>query len=290
MITKRKGLILAGGLGTRLFPLTRGISKQLLPVFDKPMIYYSLSVLMLAGIREIAIITTPQDQNLFKQLLGNGNQWGIKLTYIKQKKPRGIAEVFILAENFLSGSPSLLILGDNIFFGHGLVEILKKNINTNFGSVIFTYNVNNPSRYGVVDYDKKLKIRKFIEKPKKPKSNYAITGLYFFDGSVSKKAKKIKPSKRGELEIISLLNIYLAEKNISVEKLGRGYAWLDVGTHNSLLDAGNFIKTIQDRQGQQIGCLEEIAFNNKWINKNNLKKLLKICNKNYYTDYLKKLL
>ena len=290
MITKRKGLILAGGLGTRLFPLTRGISKQLLPVFDKPMIYYSLSVLMLAGIREIAIITTPQDQNLFKQLLGNGNQWGIKLTYIKQKKPRGIAEVFILAENFLSGSPSFLILGDNIFFGHGMVEILKKNINTNFGSVVFTYNVNNPSRYGIVDYDKKLKIRKFIEKPQKPKSNYAITGLYFFDESVSKKAKKIKPSKRGELEIISLLNIYLAEKNISVEKLGRGYAWLDVGTHNSLLDAGNFIKTIQDRQGQQIACLEEIAFNNKWINKNNLKKLLKIYNKNYYTDYLKKLL
>ena len=290
MMKKRKGLILAGGLGSRLFPLTNGMSKQLLPVFDKPMIYYSLSVLMLAGIREIAVITTPQDQNLFKKLLGNGSQWGIKLQYIKQMKPRGIAEVFILAEKFLGGSASLLILGDNIFFGHGMIEILKKNMDTKSGSVVFTYNVKNPSRYGVVDYDRNLKIKKFIEKPKKPKSNYAITGLYFFDGSVSKKAKKIKPSKRGELEIISLLNIYLSEKNISVEKLGRGYAWLDVGTHNSLLDAGNFIKTIQDRQGQQIGCLEEIALLNRWINKKDLKKLVKIYNNNEYTNYIKKLL
>ena len=287
---KRKGLVLAGGSGSRLHPITRATSKQLLPVYDKPMIYYSLSVLMLAGINEIAIITTPDDQTSFKKLLGNGSQWGIRLEYIKQPSPDGIAQVFILAEKFLDKSPSALILGDNIFFGHGFVDILKKNIVNDKSNTVFTYYVNDPKRYGVVDYDKKGKITKFIEKPKKPTSNYALTGLYFFDNKASLLAKKIKASKRGELEIVSLLSIYLKKNNINVEKLGRGYAWLDVGTNQSLLDAGNFIKTVQERQGQQIGCLEEIALNNKWIKKQKIRDILKLYGNSDYSIYLKKLI
>jgi len=264
MIT-RKGIILAGGSGTRLHPLTISVSKQLLPIYDKPMIYYPLTVLMLSGIRDILIITNPQDQDQFKKLLGNGSQWGINLNYKIQPSPDGLAQAFILAEKFLNGSPSTLILGDNIFFGHGLPELLKTAHMQVSGATVFCYHVSNPESYGVVDYDNNGKVQRIIEKPKDPPSNYAITGLYFLDNTASDRAKQVKPSSRGELEITTLLESYMHDKSLTVEKMGRGYAWLDTGTHAALLDASNFVRTLTDRQGLQIGSPYNVAYNMDWI-------------------------
>ena len=258
-MTKRKGIILAGGSGTRLYPLTISVSKQLLPVYDKPMIYYPLSVLMLTGIKEILIITTPQDLDQFKRFLGDGSQWGIKLSYTIQPSPDGLAQAFILAEDFLNGESSALILGDNIFFCHRLSELLTSANAQHRGASIFGYHVKDPKRYGIVEFDNTGTVKSIVEKPKKPASNYAVTGLYFLDGSAPAKAKKVKPSARGELEITSLLNSYLDKGLLTVEKMGRGYAWLDTGTHESLLDAGNYVRTITQRQGLQVGSPDEVA-------------------------------
>ena len=258
-MTKRKGIILAGGSGTRLYPLTISVSKQLLPVYDKPMIYYPLTVLMLTGITEILIITTPQDLDQFKSFLGDGSQWGIKLTYTIQPSPDGLAQAFILAEDFLEGAPSALILGDNIFFGHGLPELLASANARLTGATGFGYHVKDPERYGVVEFDDTDAIKSIVEKPDKPTSNYAITGLYFVDSTAPERAKKVKPSARGELEIMSLLESYLDDGILAIEKMGRGYAWLDTGTHESLLDAGNYVRTITQRQGLQVGSPDEVA-------------------------------
>jgi glucose-1-phosphate thymidylyltransferase len=260
-MTERKGIILAGGSGTRLYPLTIGVSKQLLPVYDKPMIYYPLTVLMLAGIREILVISTPDDLPQYKRVLGDGSQWGIALSYKEQPSPDGLAQAFILAEDFLDGAPSALILGDNIFFGHGLPEVLAAADAKQNGATVFGYHVNDPERYGVVGFDNSGKVNSIIEKPKEPASNYAVTGLYFVDGTAPERAKKVQPSARGELEITSLLESYLKEDNLTVEKMGRGFAWLDTGTHGSLLDAGNFVRTITERQGLQVGSPDEVATN-----------------------------
>ena len=286
----RKGIILAGGLGTRLYPITKSISKHLLPVYNKPMIYYPLSTLMLTGIKEIAIITTPDDKDQYKNLLGDGRQWGISLTYIIQEKPEGIAQAYLLAKNFLAGAPSALILGDNIFFGDGLGPLLKKALIVESGATIFCYHVSDPGRYGVVGFDNKQNINQIIEKPNKPPSNYAITGLYFFDGDAPKHAQKIKPSSRNELEITSLLEIYKERDMLNFELMGRGFAWLDTGTHSSLLDAGEFVKTLQERQGLQVGCPEEIAFNLDWIKEAEIVDAIKEYGKNDYGNYLKNLL
>ena len=272
---KRKGIILAGGSGTRLYPLTIGISKQLLPIYDKPMIYYPLTVLMLTGIKEILIITTPQDIDLFKRLLGDGSQWGIELTYTIQPSPDGLAQAFILAEDFLDGAPSALILGDNIFFGHGLPELLASANATLTGATVFGYHVKDPERYGVVEFDDTDAIKSIVEKPDKPTSNYAITGLYFVDTTAPERAKKVKPSARGELEIMSLLESYLDDGFLRIKKMGRGYAWLDTGTHESLLDAGNYIRTITDRQGLQVGSPDEVAFQFGLIERENIRGLEK---------------
>ena len=288
-MTKRKGIILAGGSGTRLYPLTIGVSKQLLPVYDKPMIYYPLTVLMLAGIREILIISTPNDLPQYKRVLGDGSQWGITLSYKEQPSPDGLAQAFILAEDFLDGAPSALILGDNIFFGHGLPEVLAAADAKQNGATVFGYHVNDPERYGVVGFDNEGKINSIIEKPKEPASNYAVTGLYFVDETAPKRAKQVQPSARGELEITSLLESYLKEDNLSVEKMGRGFAWLDTGTHGSLLDAGNFVRTITERQGLQIGSPEEVAYKLKWISRDDLKKAASKYGKNSYGSYLMKL-
>ena len=285
----RKGIILAGGSGTRLYPITMGVSKQLLPIYDKPMIYYPLSVLMLSGIREIAIITTPQDQDQFKRMLEDGSQWGLNFTYIAQPSPDGLAQAFILAEDFLSGAPSTLVLGDNIFFGHGLPELLEEADRKETGGTVFGYQVADPERYGVVDFDKDGTVREIVEKPEVPPSNHAVTGLYFVDGTAPEKARQVKPSARGELEITSLLEIYLHEGTLDVQRMGRGYAWLDTGTHGSLLDAGNFVRTIQKRQGQQIGCPEEIAYEMGFISRVELMALAEKYMKNDYGKYLKKL-
>ena len=274
-MTKRKGIILAGGSGTRLYPLTISVSKQLLPVYDKPMIYYPLTVLMLTGIKEILIITTPQDIDLFKRLLGNGSQWGIELTYTIQPSPDGLAQAFILAEDFLDGAPSALILGDNIFFGHGLPELLASANATLTGATVFGYHVKDPERYGVVEFSDTGTIKSIVEKPDKPTSNYAITGLYFLDGTAPERAKKVKPSARGELEIISLLESYLDDGFLTIQKMGRGYAWLDTGTHESLLDAGNYVRTITQRQGLQVGSPDEVAVEFGLIDRENLKGLSK---------------
>ena len=263
--TPRKGIILAGGSGTRLYPITMGVSKQLLPIYDKPMIYYPLSVLMLAGIREICLITTPQDQDQFKRTLGDGSQWGVSLTYVVQPSPDGLAQAFILAETFLDGAPSALVLGDNIFFGHGLPKLLAAADAQGTGGTVFGYHVADPERYGVVDFDGAGRARQIIEKPQIPPSNYAVTGLYFLDGSAPSRARAVQPSPRGELEITDLLQLYLDEGALRVETMGRGYAWLDTGTHGSLLEAGNFVRTLQDRQGLQTGCPEEIAYEQGWI-------------------------
>ncbi len=288
-MTKRKGIILAGGSGTRLYPLTIGVSKQLLPVYDKPMIYYPLSVLMLTGIREILIISTPDDLPQYKRVLGDGSQWGINLSYTEQPSPDGLAQAFILAKEFLDGAPSALILGDNIFFGHGLPEVLAAADSKQNGATVFGYHVSDPERYGVVGFDNSGKINSIIEKPAQPASNYAVTGLYFVDGTAPTRAKKLKPSVRGELEISSLLESYLKEDNLTVEKMGRGFAWLDTGTHGSLLDAGNFVRTITERQGLQVGSPDEVAFKLEWISRNQLQDTAGKFGKNKYGEYLKAL-
>lgn len=285
-MSKRKGIILAGGSGTRLYPITMGVSKQLLPIYDKPMIYYPLSVLMLGGMREVAIITTPHDQEQFQRMLGDGSQWGMDFTYIVQPSPDGLAQAFILAEEFLDGAPSALVLGDNIFFGHGLPEILKRADEKTEGGTVFGYRVKDPERYGVVGFDADGMAEQIIEKPEVPPSNFAVTGLYFLDGTAPERAKKVKPSARGELEITTLLEMYLHEGALSVELMGRGYAWLDTGTHASLLDAGNFVRTLEERQGLQTGSPDEIAFANGWINKDQLRERAKMFGKNEYGEYL----
>lgn len=262
---KRKGIILAGGLGTRLYPITLSVSKQLLPIFDKPMIYYSLSVLMLAGLKEIVIITNPEYLYQYKQLLGDGSKWGLNFEFIVQPSPDGIAQAYILAEDFLDGAASALILGDNIFYGNGLTKILESANALSRGGSIFVYRVSEPQQYGVICFDAEGNAKSIKEKPDKPKSNYAITGLYFLDGEASTRAKSISPSIRGELEITDLLNTYLVENTLSVQKMGRGYAWLDTGTYENLLDAGNLIKALQQRTGIQIGDPDEIAYQKKWI-------------------------
>ncbi|MDB2332941.1 glucose-1-phosphate thymidylyltransferase RfbA [Amylibacter sp.] len=284
---KRKGILLAGGSGTRLYPITMGISKQLLPIYDKPMVYYPLSVLMLAGINEIAIITTPHDNNQYRALLGDGSQWGINLTYIIQPKPEGLAQAFILAEEFLNGSESTLILGDNIFHGDGIRELLQKANNSTAAANIFGYHVSDPERYGVIDFDANGNVKSIIEKPKKPRSNHAVVGLYFLDETAPDRAKNIKPSDRGELEITSLLNTYLEDKSLLMHQMSRGYAWLDTGTHASLLDAGNFVRTLQKRQGLQIGSPDIVAFENGWVSRSELELRSEKFSKNAYGDYLK---
>ncbi|MGP9788672.1 glucose-1-phosphate thymidylyltransferase RfbA [Roseinatronobacter sp. NSM] len=286
-MTQRKGIILAGGTGSRLWPITMGVSKQLLPLYDKPMIYYPLSVLMLSGIRQVAIITTPEDQAQFQRLLGDGGQWGLEFTWIIQDSPDGLAQAYLLAEDFLAGAPSLMVLGDNIFFGHGLPEMLERADAQATGGTVFGYRVADPERYGVVDFDAEGRVRSIIEKPENPPSNYAVTGLYCLDGTAPAKAAQVVPSARGELEITSLLELYLAEGTLSVETMGRGYAWLDTGTHDSLLDAANFVRTLQLRQGLQIGCPEEIAFQQGWISRSDLEAQATKLGKSGYGQYLK---
>ncbi|MEO1291985.1 MAG: glucose-1-phosphate thymidylyltransferase RfbA [Pseudomonadota bacterium] len=286
----RKGIILAGGSGTRLWPITMGVSKQLLPLYDKPMIYYPLSVLMLAGIREIAIITTPHDQEQFQRLLGDGSQWGLSMTYIVQPSPDGLAQAYILAEDFLAGAPSAMVLGDNIFFGHGLTEQLHAADGRQSGGTVFGYQVSDPERYGVVGFDETGRVVSIVEKPAEPASTFAVTGLYFLDGTAPERAKAVAPSARGELEITSLLEMYLHENALAVELLGRGYAWLDTGTYGSLLDAGNFVRTLQDRQGLQVGCPEEIAFAQNWVTPEQLAERAEMFKKNTYGAYLQRLL
>mgnify|MGYP000221091302 CR=1 FL=1 len=286
----RKGIILAGGSGTRLYPITMGLSKQLLPLYDKPMIYYPLSVLMLAGIREIAIITTPQDQDQFRRTLGDGSQWGLDLTYIEQPSPDGLAQAYLLAESFLDGAPSAMVLGDNIFFGHGLPEVLAAADARDIGGTVFGYRVADPERYGVLDFDTGGAVRGLVEKPEKAPSPYAVTGLYFLDGTAPERARAVTPSGRGELEITSLLEMYMADGGLNVELMGRGYAWLDTGTHGSLLDAGNFVRTLSERQGQQVGSPEEIAWNAGWISDDTLRARAETFGKNGYGAYLFRLL
>ena len=289
-MTERKGIILAGGSGTRLYPITMAVSKQLLPLYDKPMIYYPISVLMLAGIREICVITTPQDADQFKRLLGDGSQWGVSLTYVEQPSPDGLAQAFILAEEFLNGAPSALVLGDNVFFGHGLPELLAAADSKPVGGTVFGYHVSDPERYGVVSFDGEGRAQQIIEKPDVPPSNYAVTGLYFLDETAPARAKEVQPSARGELEITDLLQMYLDEGQLSVETMGRGYAWLDTGTHGSLLDAGNFVRTLHERQGLQTGCLEEIAYHAGWVSRDALAERAELFKKNSYGTYLKRLL
>jgi glucose-1-phosphate thymidylyltransferase len=287
-----KGIILAGGAGTRLYPSTKVICKQLLPVYDKPMIYYPLSVLMLAGIREILIISTPEDTPKFEALFGNGSQYGLKLSYKVQPKPEGLAQAFVIGEDFIGKDSVCLILGDNIFYGHGLTEMLQSSVGkveSNAGGVVFGYYVNDPQRYGVVEFDDRGNVISIEEKPEKPKSNYAVVGLYFYDNDVIEIAKNVKPSWRGELEITSVNQEYLKRQKLSVELMGRGFAWLDTGTHNSMLEASNFIKIIEERQGLKVGCIEEIAYKNGWIDKTQLKKLAEPLLKSGYGEYLVKL-
>lgn len=287
---KRKGLILAGGAGTRLHPATLSVSKQLLPVFDKPMIYHPLSTLMLAGIRDILIISTPQDTPRFAQLFGSGEQWGLNLQYAVQDSPDGLPQAFIIGESFIGNDLSALVLGDNIFYGHDFQKLLIHANCQNEGASIFAYHVNDPERYGVVDFDSGGRVTSLEEKPKQPKSNYAVTGLYFFDSSVSQLARELKPSARGELEIIDLIKRYLDQGKLQVEIMGRGYAWLDTGTHESLLEAGQFIATLEKRQGLKVACPEEIAFRQKWISAEQLERLAHPLSKNGYGRYLFRIL
>jgi len=285
---KRKGIILAGGSGTRLYPITTGVSKQLLPIYDKPMIYYPLTVLMLAGIQEILIITTPHDREQFERTLGDGSQWGISLSYMIQPSPDGLAQAFILGEEFLDGAPSAMVLGDNIFFGQGLPDLLEQ-ADQAAGATVFGYRVADPERYGVADFDDDGTVRAIVEKPPVPPSNYAVTGLYFVDGSAPERARKVVPSERGELEITSLLESYLDDGSLSVKRMGRGFAWLDTGTHASLLDAGNFVRTLTERQGQQVGSPDEVAFEMGWISREQLLERANRFGKNDYGETLKKL-
>ncbi|MBU3842233.1 MAG: glucose-1-phosphate thymidylyltransferase RfbA [Candidatus Fusobacterium pullicola] len=281
-----KGIILAGGSGTRLYPITKAISKQINPIYDKPMIYYPLSILMLAGIREILVISTPRDLPLFKELLGSGEDFGVRFEYEIQEQPNGLAEAFIIGEKFIDNDSCALVLGDNIFYGHGLTGMLKEAEARKEGATIFGYYVTNPQDFGVVEFDENGKVISLEEKPQNPKSNYAVPGLYFYDNTVVEKAKRVKPSKRGELEITSINEMYLQEEKLHVVNFGRGMAWLDTGTHDALLEAANFVKTIQSRQGVMVACLEEIAYRNEWISKEKVLELAKPLMKSKYGEYL----
>jgi len=286
----RKGIVLAGGSGTRLYPLTQAISKQLLPVFDKPMVYYPLSVLMLAGIREVLVINTPHEQALFQQLLGDGSQWGMKIEYAAQPSPDGLAQAFLIGREFLDGAPSCLVLGDNIFHGHGLTDVLRRASAQATGATVFGYFVRDPERYGVAEFDASGKVVGLEEKPADPRSNYAVTGLYFYDGRAPEFAAQLQPSPRGELEITDLNRCYLEEGSLQLERLGRGFAWLDTGTHESLVEASSFVETIEKRQGLRVCCPEEIAWGNRWIDDAQLRALAEPLAKNGYGQYLLRLL
>ncbi len=288
-MTTQHGIILAGGSGTRLYPLTQVISKQLLPVFDKPMIYYPLSVLMLAGIREVLVINTPHEQPLFRQLMGDGSQWGMSISYAQQAEPKGLAEAYLIGREFVAGRPSCLILGDNIFYGHGLTEALRRAAGSGQGATVFGYWVKDPQRYGVAEFDAEGRVVGLEEKPSEPKSNYAVTGLYFYDGRASDFAAELTPSPRGELEITDLNRRYLDDGSLSVEKLGRGYAWLDTGTHESLLQAAMYMETIEQRQGLRVCCPEEIAWQNGWIDAEQVLRLAAPLAKTGYGQYLQQL-
>ena len=285
-MTTKKGIILAGGSGTRLYPLTQVVSKQLLPVYDKPMIYYPLSVLMLAGIRDVLVINTPHEQALFRQLLGDGSQWGLSISYAAQPSPDGLAQAYLIGADFVGTDPSCLILGDNIFYGHGFTDVLRRSAARTRGATVFGYYVHDPERYGVAEFDASGRVVGLEEKPAAPKSNYAVTGLYFYDGRAVDYARRLKPSPRGELEITDLNRCYLDDGSLMLEKLGRGYAWLDTGTHDSLVEASNYIETIENRQGLKVCCPEEIAFHNGWIDADQLRTLAKPLAKNGYGRYL----